>query len=71
MGVTFMQKHMIWQRQQFVNIHSQIMHYHTVNVYCDVAPNVNVLILMTRKQIISVSTLVHQFVFTFRWGSNV
>ena len=40
MDVIFKPKHLIWKRQQCVHIHSQIMHYHTGNVYCDVVPNV-------------------------------
>ena len=65
MGVIFTPKHMIWQRQQCVNIHSQIIHYHTGNVYCDVVPNVEALIFLTKKQVISILTPVLHFVFTF------
>ena len=65
MGVIFTPKHMTWQRKKIVHTHSQIMRYHTVNVYCDVVPNVQALIFLTRKQIISIPTPVLQFVFTF------
>ena len=65
MGFIFIPKHMICKRQQYVRIHGQIMSYHTVNVYCDVVPNVQALISLTRKQIISIPTPVFQFVFTF------
>ena len=65
MGIIFISKHLIWQRQKCVNIHSHIMHYHTRNVYFDVVPNVHVLILLTKKQMINVPTLVLQFDFTF------
>ena len=41
------------------------MHYHTGNVYCYVVPNVNVLIFLTKKQIINIPTLVLQFDFKF------
>ena len=39
-GVIFTPNNLIWQRIQCVHIHSQIMHYHTVNFYCNVVPNV-------------------------------
>ena len=42
MGVIFMPKHMVWQRQKCAHIHSQIMHYHTGNFYYGVAPSVHV-----------------------------
>ena len=48
-----------------MNTHSHIMRYNTGNVYCDVVPNVQSLIFLTRKQIISILTPVLQFVFTF------
>ena len=65
MGVIFTPKHMIWQRQQCVHIHSKIMHYHTGNVSCDVVTNVQAQIFLIKKQMINITTLVHQFVFTF------
>ena len=65
MGVVFMPNIMIWQRQQCVHTHSKIMRYHTENVYCDVVPNIQELILLTRIHIISIPTQVLQFVFTF------
>ena len=65
MGVIFIPKHLICQRQTFVHIHIQIMHYHTVNVSCNVVPNFQELILLTSKQIINITTLVNQFVFKF------
>ena len=55
-GRQFMPKHMTWQRQQFVKTHSQIIHYHTGNVYCDIVPNFLALILLTRKHMISIPT---------------
>ena len=61
MGVIFMPNHIIWQRLKCVHIHSQIMHYHTGNVYCNVVPNVHVLILLTKKQIVSIPTQSLQF----------
>ena len=39
----------MWKMQQCVHIHSQIVHYHTGNGYCDVVPNVQVLIFLTKK----------------------
>ena len=65
MGIIFTPKHLIWQRQQCVHIHSNIMHYHTGNVSCNVVPNVQALIFLTKKQIINIPTLVHQLFFTF------
>ena len=44
MGVIFTPKHMEWQRQQCVHAHSQIMRYHTGNVYlrcCAKCPSIN------------------------------
>ena len=64
MGAIFTQNHMSWQRQQCVNTHSQIMRYYTGNVYCDGVPNVQALIFLTRKQIISIPNPVLQFVLT-------
>ena len=57
MGVIFIPKHMIWQRRQCVHIHSQIMHYPTVNLSCDVVPNVQKLIFLTKKNMINMLTL--------------
>ena len=65
MGVIFTPKHMTWQGQKCVHTHTQIMRYHTGNEYCDVVPNVQALIFLTRKQMISIPTPVLQFVFTF------
>ena len=65
MWVIFTPKHMIWQRQEFVHIHSYIMRYHTGNVSLDFVPNVQVLIFLTKKQIISIPTQVLPFVFAF------
>ena len=63
MGVIFTPKNIKWKRQQCVHTHSHIMHYHTGNVYCDVVPNIQALIFLTRKQILSIPTLVLQLVF--------
>ena len=65
MGVIFTPKHMIWKRKQCVRIPSQIMHDHTGNGSCDVVPNFQVLIFLTKKQMINISELVHPFIFTF------
>ena len=40
MGALFNPKHMIRQREKCVQTHSQIMRYHTGNMYCDVVTNV-------------------------------
>ena len=64
MGAIFTPKHLIWQRQQYVRIHSQIMRYHTGDVYCGVVPNYQALISLTRKQIISIPIPVLPLVFT-------
>ena len=65
MVIIFTPNHMIWQRQQLLRIHIQIMSYHTVNVHCGVLSNVQVFIFLTKKQIISIPTPVLQFVLTF------
>ena len=65
MGVTFTPKNMTWKRQKCVHTNSQIMRYHTGNVYCDVVPNVQELIFLTRKQMNSILTPALQFVLTF------
>ena len=65
MGVIFMPKRMICQRQKYVHIHSQIMHYHNGNVCCDVVRNVHVLILLTKKQMINIPMLDLQLDFTY------
>ena len=52
-------------RQQYLNTHIHIMNYHTGNVYCNVVPNVQGLIFLTRKQMISIPTPVLQFAYTF------
>ena len=49
MGVIFTPNHMIQQRQQCVHTHSQIMFYHTGNMYCDVVPNFQALIFLNSK----------------------
>ena len=64
MGVIFTPKHMTWQRKKCVHNHSQIMRYHTGNVYWVVVPNVQALIFLTRKQMIIIPTPVLQLVFT-------
>ena len=56
---------MTWQRQQCGYTHSDIMRYHTENVYCDVVPNVQALIFLARKHMISTPTPVLLLVFTF------
>ena len=66
-GVIFTPKPMTWQSKQCVHNHSQIMRYHTVNVYCGVVPNVQALILLTRKQMISIPTPVPKL---FSEGEN-
>ena len=65
MAVIFTPKHMTCKNQQCVHTHSQIMRYHTGNVYCNVMTNVQELIFLTKKQMISIPTPVLQFVFTF------
>ena len=68
MGVIFTPKNMTWQRQQCVHTYSQIMRYHTGNVYCNVVPNVQASIFLTRQQTIIIPAPVLQFVFTsFIW----
>ena len=64
MGVIFMPDHMICKRQKCLHIHSQIMNYHTGNVYCNVVPNIYVLILLTKKKMINIPTLDLQLYFT-------
>ena len=59
----FTPKYIIWQRQQCVYTHSHIMSYHTINLYFNIVPNVQALISLTRKQIISILTPVLQFIF--------
>ena len=49
MGVIFTPKHMTRQRETCVHTHSQITRYNTGNVYCNVVPNVQVLIFLTSK----------------------
>ena len=65
MGVIFTPKHITWQRKQYVHTNSQIMRYHTRNVYCDGVPNVQALIFLNRKQMIIIPTPVLQKLFTF------
>ena len=65
MGVIFTPKHMTQKSQQCVHTNSQIMRYDTRNMYYDVVTNVQVLILLTRKNMISIPSLVLQLVFTF------
>ena len=56
MGVIFTSKHLIWQMKQCLHIHSQIMRYHTGNVHCNVVPNFQAEIFLTKKQMISIPT---------------
>ena len=65
MSFIFMPKHMTWQRKKCEHTHSQIMRYYTGNVYCNIVPNVQALIFLTRKQMIGIPTEVLQLVFTF------
>ena len=65
MDIIFTPNNMTWQRQECVHNPSQIMRYHTGNVYCDLVPNVQALIFPTSKQMIRIPTPVLQFVFTF------
>ena len=65
MGVISTPNHITWQMQQCVHTHSQIMRYHTGNLYCSVVPNVQSIIFLTRKHIISIPNPVLQFVFIF------
>ena len=65
MVIIFTPKHMIQKRQKCVRIHSQIMLYHTGNISCDVVPNFQALIFLTKKQMINIPTLVLHFVFIF------
>ena len=65
MGVIFTPKHIKCQRQKCVHIHSQIMRYHTGNLYLDVVPNVQALIFQTNKYMISIPAQVIPLVFTF------
>ena len=64
-GIIFTPNQMTWKRQQCVHTHSQIMRYHTENMYYDVVPNVQALTFVTRKHIISIPTpalIVHQHI---------
>ena len=65
MGVIFTPKHMTQKSQQCVHTNSQIIRYHTGNVYYNGVPNVQALIFLTRKQMISILTPDLQFVLTF------
>ena len=65
MGIIFTPNRMTRKRKQCVHNHSQIMRYNTGNMYCDVVQNVQELIFLNRKQIISILTPVLQLVFTF------
>ena len=47
-----------------VHIHSQIMYYPTGNIYCGVIPNFQVLIFLTKRQMINIPKLDLQFNFT-------
>ena len=60
-GIIFTPNHMTQRRQQCVHFHNQIMRYHTGNVYGDVVPNLQALILLTTKHMISIPTTVLQF----------
>ena len=64
MGVIFMPNIKTWKMQQCVLTHSQIMLYHTGNVYFDVVTNVKALIFLIRKQRIRIPTPFLQLVFT-------
>ena len=65
MGFVFIPKYMIWKGKQCVHIHSQIIRYHTVNVYCDIVPNFQTLIFLTNKHMISITKPVLQYFLTF------
>ena len=65
MGVIFMPKNMIRQRKNVLHTSSQIMSNHTGNMYFDVVPNVQALIFLTRKNMISTPTPVLQLVVKF------
>ena len=56
MGVIFTPNHIIWKRQKRVCSHSQIIRYHTGNLYCNVVQNFQVLIFLTKKQMINIPT---------------
>ena len=56
MGVIFTPNHMTCKSQECVYTHSQIMRYHTGNMYCDVVPNFQALIFLASKQMISIPT---------------
>ena len=62
MGLIFTPNHMKWQSQKFVYTHSWFVRYYNGNVYCNVVPNVQALIFLTRKQMISILTPVLQLV---------
>ena len=64
-GVIFRTNNLIWHRQKCVRIYIQIMYYHIGNVSYDVVPNSQSLIFLTKKHMINIPTLVHQFVFAF------
>ena len=65
MGLIFTPEYLIWKSKKCVRIHSQIMHYHTGNVSCNVVTNAQALIFLKKKQVINIPTLVLQFVFIF------
>ena len=65
MVVIFTPKRLIRKRLQCVSIHSHIMHYQNVSVSCNAVPNFQALIFLTKKQMINISIIVHQLVFTF------
>ena len=71
MGVIFKPNHMTRQKQQCVHTHSQIMRYHTENVYFGIVQNIQALIFLTRKQMISIPTPVLQFVFTLLYNCTL
>ena len=53
------------ENSKCVRIQIQIMHYHNGNLSCNVVPNDQSLIFLTKKRMINILTLVLQFVFTF------
>ena len=65
MGVIFMPKYLIWQRQKIAHILSLIMHFHTGNIYCGVMMNVHKSIFLTKKQIKNMNKQHPRLGFTF------
>ena len=50
MAVILIPKHMMRKRLQYAHILSMIMHFHTVNVFCGVAMNVHISVLLNNKK---------------------